>query len=198
MSSFLDLPAELRDQIYDLVRATTERNGHRSLKRKASQPFGGQQFQMNSRLVITNKQIGREYYTGCHHEAFSDHGPAILALVQDADFRFIMRFFKSCTAAEQTILTSKAKLEVCFKALIGQHSRLPLLRSRVRRWVAFVERTGLQATYCPLRESEFRLCNKPVLDIVAGRAKAAGERGNVKGRGILLEIHKAMSYWWTG
>ncbi|KAK3705813.1 hypothetical protein LTR37_013120 [Vermiconidia calcicola] len=138
MANFLDLPAELRIEIYEMVAFSAPRV---FIKRKLRKKYENQRLGVTSALIAANKVINFELYSVVEKKAFS--APyQIQAIVTRYDFRHVMAFVKSCSAFEAAMLNPRSRE--------GQSKIVITLRradhsgdfEKLGKWIAFTARDG--------------------------------------------------------
>ncbi|KAK3686706.1 hypothetical protein LTR37_019543 [Vermiconidia calcicola] len=138
MANVLDLPAELRIEIYELVAFSASRV---FIKRKVSKTYENQRLGVTSALIATNRAINFELYSVVEEKAFSEPY-RIWAHVMRHDFRHVMAFVDSCSASEAAMLNSRSR---------KGHSKIIItLRNvdsdgdhwKLGKWIAFTTRAG--------------------------------------------------------
>lgn len=139
MANFLDLPAELRIEIYGLVAFSASRV---FIKRKLRRTtYKNQRLGVTSALIAAKKTINFELYSIVEEKAFS--APyRIWAHVVMHDFRHVMAFVESCSASEAAILSSRSRY--------GRSRIIITLRKvgsdgdpwKLGKWIAFTTRAG--------------------------------------------------------
>ncbi|KAK5122710.1 hypothetical protein LTR85_003625 [Meristemomyces frigidus] len=138
-SSFLDLPRELRNIIYEFA-VLAQPFG---IKQTAS-PRRRQLFTSRSSLESASKQVREEYLETVEKFALSPEWPEIVIEMPVMDMNFInlIALTAMLTPAERLSVASKLVVVLAF----GSYSHVPL-DSRIGLWLGYSSDVGLEARY---------------------------------------------------
>lgn len=107
MATFLKLPPELRNEIYELVAL---QNPNISIKTQLENGKLERPLRATTALIAANKQIHSEYYAVLHKIAFTAPRVQLSVKISDFDFQGLINFIESCNSTELASMTSGPKV----------------------------------------------------------------------------------------
>ena len=146
MTGFLNLSAELRNEVYSFVAA---QESDVTIKSNQQIVYSSQRLIATSALITVNKQINTEYYLVLLNYAFEASTARIAAEVTDFDFGHLVTFLHSPTTSTPARLnklktyTQEPKVLVKLKKHSFPGQAVKLLES----WSCFCMTSGLPVKY---------------------------------------------------
>ena len=145
MPGFLDLSAELRNEIYVLV---AEQEPNAIIKSKLQRSYDKQRLLSRSALIAVNKQINSEHYEVLYNRAFKPD-TVVTATVKDFDFHHVTRFFQishdHTPSHTHTLISNSSKPKIHIDLQPDDIDEKA--GDRLGKWFKFLRSSQLKAKY---------------------------------------------------